>query len=78
MEEGMEFQGAVKILGNIPCLTCGHGDQCDTAGLKMIFGPQATVDSVGLNRFEEQPQTVEKTRKLGAKIRDFLTARGQA
>jgi multimeric flavodoxin WrbA len=72
MEEGMNFLGAVKILGNIPCLTCGYGDECATAGLKMIFGPQASVDSVGVSRFEDQDKALQEARELGQKIREFL------
>lgn len=54
MEEGMNFVVAVKILGNVPCIKCGYGNECKTSGIKMIFGNEATVQSVGVNKFEEQ------------------------
>ncbi|WP_027370784.1 flavodoxin family protein [Desulfovermiculus halophilus] len=78
MEEGMEFLGGVKIRGNIPCLTCGFGDECATAGLKMIFGPQATVDSVGLTHFEDQTQALQEARELGENIRASLDRKSQS
>lgn len=68
VEEGMAFLGAVKILGNVPCIRCGHGDVCEMTGLKMIFGPDATVDAVGIHRLEEQPEALEAARDLGRRI----------
>ena len=72
MEEGMNFLGSVKIRGNIPCIRCGYGDTCEMAGLKMIFGPEATVDTVGVNTFEARPDTEKAARDLGAALREAL------
>lgn len=68
MEEGMEPAGGVKVQGNVPCVRCGYGDDCETSGLSMIFGPEATVESVGINDFEEQPQAVEAAKEMGRNI----------
>lgn len=77
MEEGMHFVGSVKILGNVPCIKCGYGNECKTSGIKMIYGNEATVQSVGVNTFEGQPDALEASRKLGKKIADALkTAKG--
>lgn len=72
MEEGMNFVGSVKILGNVPCIKCGYGNECKTSGIKMIYGNEATVQSVGVNTFEGQPDALEASRKLGEKIADAL------
>lgn len=72
MEEGMNFVGAVKILGNVPCVKCGYGNECKTSGLKMIFGNEATVESVGVNKFEEQRDVFDAIRELGEKIANVL------
>ena len=72
MEEGMNFLGSVKIRGNIPCISCGYGDDCQMAGLKMIFGPEATLDTVGVNTFETQAETEKAARELGAGLRDAI------
>ncbi len=72
LEEGMNFIGGVKIQGNIPCLTCGYGDECATAGLKMIHGPEATVNSVGLKRFEEQEEVLQQVIELGKNMKQAL------
>ena len=68
MEEGMEFVGAVTLLGTIPCIRCGHGDECSLSGVKMVHGPDATVESVGVKSFEEQTVAVAAAEELGKKI----------
>lgn len=72
MEEGMNFVGSVKVLGNVPCIKCGKGDECKMSGVKMMFGPDATVESVGVNRFENQPLAIQAAKELGRKIAAVL------
>ena len=78
LEEGMEFLGGVKIAGNVPCVACGHGDECDLSGIKMIHGPEATVESVGIRRFEDQPDVVRQAQKLGQSIAAAIRKRETA
>lgn len=72
MEEGMEFLGAVKVVGNVPCIRCGYGDECVMSGIKMIHGEDATVESVGVNTIEKQEHVKKQAIELGKKIRKFL------
>lgn len=72
MEEGMNFVGSVKILGNVPCIKCGYGNECKTSGIKMIYGNEATVQSVGVNIFEEQLDAFYAAQELGEKIASAL------
>jgi len=72
LEEGMNFVGSVKILGNVPCIKCGYGNECRTSGLRMIYGNEATVQSVGINKFEEQQDALDAARALGKKIAGTL------
>jgi multimeric flavodoxin WrbA len=67
MEEGMNFVGAVKILGNVPCVKCGN-KECTISGLKMIFGPEATPDTVGINTFEDQVDALAAADRLGKEV----------
>lgn len=78
MEEGMNFVGAVKIQGNVPCVKCVYGDECKMSGIPMLYGPDATVDSVGIKSFEEQPVAVEAARELGHKIAEALGTANKA
>jgi multimeric flavodoxin WrbA len=76
MEEGMNFVGYVKVLGNVPCTKCSYGDECKMSAVKMIFGPNATVDSVGINRFEGQSVAMNSARELGKEIAQALRIKG--
>ncbi len=69
MEEGMQNLGSMIILGNVPCIRCGHGDQCEMSGIKMLSGPDATVASVGVWSFAAQPPLLQAARELGERIR---------
>ncbi len=72
MEEGMDFVGEVRVSGNVPCIRCGYGDECEVSGLKMIYGPEATVASIGVNTFAAQPESVAAAEQLGKDIRARL------
>ncbi|WP_407356850.1 flavodoxin family protein [Methanolobus sp. WCC5] len=77
MEEGMEPVGGVKIRGNIPCVRCGYGNECQTSGLSMIFGPHATVESLGISNFEDQAEAMEAAKELGRNIGQKLGKEAQ-
>ena len=77
MEEGMDFVGEVVVRGNVPCIRCGFGDECAVSGLKMLFGAEATVASVGVQNAEEQSATIEMAIKLGNKIADRLKSKNR-
>lgn len=68
MEEGMNFIGGVSLLGNVPCVHCGQDGQCQMSGLKMIYGKDATLESVGINDFENDLEKVAELRQLGEAI----------
>ncbi len=69
MEEGMENLGSMVVLGNVPCIRCGYGDTCPVSGIKMIHGPDATVESVGVKTFEQDEALGQYARELGEKLR---------
>ncbi len=45
------------------------------SGIPMLYGPDATVDSVGIKAFETQPVAVEAASELGLKITEALKAK---
>jgi hypothetical protein len=73
MKEGMNFLGSVKVSGNVPCVRCGKGDECEMSGIKLIYGSAATVDSIGTTTFEQEPDAIKAAKELGKKIRQDLT-----
>jgi multimeric flavodoxin WrbA len=72
MEEGMVNLGTLVVLGNVPCIKCGHGDDCPMSGVKMLHGPEATVASVGVHTFEDDAALLANARELGEKIRQAV------
>lgn len=75
MEEGITNLGSIVVLGNVPCIRCGHGDDCTVSGVKMIHGPEATVDSVGVRGFESDPEMAVAAEALAGKIRRAVLER---
>ncbi len=65
--ENMRYVGGVAVLGNLPCVRCGAG-QCGVSGLKMLYGPEAEVETVGIRKLEDDLQTMAALEKLGEEI----------
>jgi multimeric flavodoxin WrbA len=74
MEEGIENLGTLAIMGNVPCIRCGYGDQCEMSGVRMLHGPQATVASVGVHGFQGNPALEDSARALAGQLRARVLA----
>ncbi|MDE4907402.1 flavodoxin family protein [Methanogenium marinum] len=74
-EAGMNVVGDVKIVGSVPCMKCGNGDTCEFSGVKVMFGPDATVETVGFHGFETQPEAVKAAEELGKRIAQELSGK---
>ena len=72
MAEGIINLGSMVILGNVPCIRCGHGDDCTVSGLKMIHGPEASVASIEPNALEADAALMEAAEQLGKKLGDAV------
>ena len=72
MEEGMTNLGTMVIQGNAPCIRCGYGDDCSFSGIKMLFGPEASVASVGVKTFEADSALLSAATELAAKLREAV------
>jgi len=76
MEEGMQNLGTLVLRGNVPCIRCGFGDTCPASGVKMIHGPEATVESIGVRTFEEDESLEQQARELAEKLRAAVLKAG--
>lgn len=72
MEEGMTNVGTLTVLGNVPCIRCGHGDTCELSGIQMLHGAEATVQSVGVSQFEDGDVLLEQAKLLGTQVREAV------
>ncbi|MGB2864451.1 MAG: flavodoxin family protein [Sedimentisphaerales bacterium] len=66
--ERMELVGQVMVKGNIPCLTCGVGDECEMSGLRKRYGPDARSSDYPYSRVEDQKEVWEEAMKIGRLI----------
>lgn len=68
-EEGILDVGSMVVLGNVPCIRCGHGDHCPVSGVQLMYGAEATVASVGIQSVEADPLAEDNARELGMALR---------
>jgi len=63
--ERMEVVGNIKINGNVPCLTCGHGHECKMSGVPSLHGKGATASAEMCVAVEEQAEVWDEAQRLG-------------
>ncbi|MDP6525109.1 MAG: flavodoxin family protein [Kiritimatiellia bacterium] len=66
--ERMELMGQIMITGNLPCLTCGVGDECDMSGIKRRYGQDAKSSDIPYSRVEDQREMWEEATRIGREI----------
>ncbi len=54
--ERMDLIGQLTVQGNLPCLTCGEGDECEMSGLKVMYGPDARTSDFRYSQVEDQKE----------------------
>lgn len=70
--ERMKLVGQLSIQGNLPCLTCGQGDDCEMSGVQLLYGPAARTSEIGYNRVEDQETVWAAAARLGGLISERL------
>ena len=63
--ERMDLIGQLTIQGNLPCLTCGNGDECEMSGMKVLYGPDSKTSDFGYSRVEDQKEVWEEAIRIG-------------
>lgn len=72
--ENMEVVGKVALRGNVPCLTCGHGNDCPQSGVPFIYGKNANASADLCIGVEDQEPEWEQLIELGKKIKSIAIA----
>jgi hypothetical protein len=72
--ERMDLVGQLTVQGNLPCLTCGEGDECEMSGLKVLYGPDAKTSDHGYSRIEDQKEVWEEAIRIGRLIGERIQA----
>ena len=66
--EHMELVGQLTIQGNLPCLTCGEGDECKMSAVKIMYGLGAKTSDFEYARVEDQKEVWEEASRIGRLI----------
>jgi hypothetical protein len=73
--ERMELVGQLSIQRNLPCLTCGQGDECQMSGVKLMYGADAKTSDIGYSKVESQKDVWDQATQIGQLIGSRLQIR---
>jgi multimeric flavodoxin WrbA len=62
------FQGVLKLNGNVPCMSCGYGEDCEGSGFLKRFGPGAKITPDKFSDFATDQEALERAKALGEAI----------
>jgi multimeric flavodoxin WrbA len=68
--ERAEVVGQLKVNGNVPCLTCGHGDNCEMSAVRALHGRDARASAEHCVRVEDQRAVWNEALRLGQVLGD--------
>lgn len=69
--ERMHHVAELEIEGNVPCLTCGYGDDCKNSGIPHVFTDKIKASADHCVAVEKQPVWKEAT-KTGTSLGQFI------
>ncbi|MDR3584612.1 MAG: flavodoxin family protein [Desulfosporosinus sp.] len=70
--EKMHHVAELSIEGNVPCLTCGFGNECPNSGVPHLFGKEAQASEILCRKVEDQ-SVWEKATQSGKLLAQFIT-----
>ncbi|MDR1081633.1 MAG: flavodoxin family protein [Deltaproteobacteria bacterium] len=65
---GMRFQGTLKLRGNVPCMSCGYGEDCVGSGFLREYGSGAKISPDKFYDPARDPDAVRRARELGESV----------
>jgi hypothetical protein len=68
----MSLVGSLRIGGNAPCLSCGHGETCHYSNVPLVDGERARILPEMFYRFEDDEKANRQAIELGKKLGDEL------
>lgn len=63
--ERMELVGQLSIQGNLPCLTCGQGNDCQMSAVTLMYGTDANTSDIGYSKVESQKDVWDQASQIG-------------
>lgn len=68
----MNLIGQIEVMGNVPCLTCGKGDDCEMSAVPLLFGKNAKATIDKCIAVEDQTEIWKKAESIGQQIKNRL------
>ncbi len=69
----MKLIGQIEVKGNVPCLTCGKGNECEMSAVPLLFGDKAKASKDKCISVEDQTEVWRKAASLGKQIQKDLS-----
>ena len=66
--EGMKLVGQLTVQGNVPCLTCGKGNECELSTIEMMHGLGTKSSDIEYTQVEDQKAVWEEAEQIGRLI----------
>ncbi|MDR1657661.1 MAG: flavodoxin family protein [Deltaproteobacteria bacterium] len=63
------FQGILRLDGNVPCMSCGYGENCEGSGFLKQFGPGAKITADKFSNFSTDSDSQKRAEQLGLAIK---------
>jgi multimeric flavodoxin WrbA len=73
-----DFVGTLTLRGNVPCMTCGYGEECNASGFLKMYGEGAKVTPDKFFDPLKDEDALERARLLGEEITRSIGRRKQA
>jgi multimeric flavodoxin WrbA len=70
-----DYQGTLVLKGNVPCMTCGYGEECPGSGFLKEYGPSAKVTEDKFSNFEKNEQSLLQAKNLGEAINKAIKSK---
>jgi multimeric flavodoxin WrbA len=67
-----KFAGVLTLDGNVPCFSCGYGENCPGSGFLQQYGEGVKITLDKFHNFSQNPESQERARKLGVAIRNAV------
>ena len=70
--EGMELVGQIQVQGNLPCVTCGRGDDCPQSAKPLLHGADIPCSDIPYADVQNNDALWRQAEEIGKKIKAGL------
>ncbi|MCG8566828.1 MAG: flavodoxin family protein [Desulfobacterales bacterium] len=72
--EGMELVGQIRVQGNLPCVTCGRGDDCPQSAKPLLHGADIPCSDIPYADVQNNDALWRQAEEIGKKIKAGLNS----